>query len=203
MREFFKNYKVWLVTSLTLLVMIVAICISFSSNYHELEDFRTTDYENSEQKVMITELREENNELKTTNDSLNHTDEIEMIMREYVKIFYNTDGTESENEKAIKIRKYVTDTVYEQMFDENEAPVAETGEKITQSALVEKIVYQATDNKQAVGDATIKVTYIFPDDEKETKEILLQMEFQYDEEKSVWKISSVSSSNIKIRKVWG
>ena len=36
MKELMKNYKVWLTASLTLLIMLVAVCISFSGNYHEL-----------------------------------------------------------------------------------------------------------------------------------------------------------------------
>ena len=205
MREFIKNYKVWVTVSITLIIMLISICISFSGNYHELEDLRTTHYENSEQKQMITQLREENYDLKTENDSHNQANSIETIIREYVKVFFNTDGTESNNEKAIQIRKYVTEKIYEQMYDDKEKPATATNDAILQTGSVENITYQILDPSKAKGYATINVSYVFPDEDEETerKTIILQMDFQYDSENSIWKIESVESSIINLRKVWG
>ena len=53
MKELMKNYKVWLTASLTLLLMLVAVCISFSGNYHELESYREKEYNAAEQQKVI------------------------------------------------------------------------------------------------------------------------------------------------------
>ena len=109
MKELMKNYKVWLTASLTLLLMLVAVCISFSGNYHELESYREKEYNAAEQQKVISKLTEENTRLKTENTSVQSVDSLTEMIQEYIKSYYNTDGTESENEKALKVRKYVTD----------------------------------------------------------------------------------------------
>ena len=122
MKELMKNYKVWLTASLTLLIMLVAVCISFSGNYHELESYREKEYNAAEQQKVISKLTEENTRLKTENTSVQSADSLTEIIREYIKSYYNSDGTESENEKALKVRKYVTDELFEQMYDKTEKP---------------------------------------------------------------------------------
>ena len=56
MKELIKNHKVWLAASLTLLLMLVAVCISFSGNYHELESYREKEYNAAEQQKVISKL---------------------------------------------------------------------------------------------------------------------------------------------------
>ena len=63
MKELMKNYKVWLIASLTLLIMLAAVCISFSGNYHELEGYREKEYNAAEQQKVISKLTEENTRL--------------------------------------------------------------------------------------------------------------------------------------------
>ena len=115
MKELMKNYKVWLTASLTLLLMLVAVCISFSGNYHELESYREKEYNAAEQQKVISKLTEENTRLKTENTSVQSADSLTEIIQEYIKSYYNSDGTEPENEKALNVRKYVTDELFEQM----------------------------------------------------------------------------------------
>ena len=102
--------------------MLAAVCISFSGNYHELEVYREKEYNAAEQQKVISKLTEENTRLKTENTSIQSTDSLTEIIQEYIKSYYNSDGTESENEKALKVRKYVTDELFEQMYDKTEKP---------------------------------------------------------------------------------
>ena len=104
--------------------MLVAVCISFSGNYHELESYREKEYNAAEQQKVISKLTEENTRLKTENTSVQSVDSLTEMIQEYIKSYYNTDGTESENEKALKVRKYVTDELFEQMYDKTEKPEA-------------------------------------------------------------------------------
>lgn len=105
MKELMKNYKFWLIASLTLLIMLATVCISFSGNYHELEGYREKEYNAAEQQKVISKLTEENTRLKTENTSVQSADSLTEIIQEYIKSYYNSDGTESENEKALKVQK--------------------------------------------------------------------------------------------------
>ena len=93
MKELMKNYKVWLATSLTLLITIVAICISFTDNYHELEGYREKEYNTVEQQKVISKLTEENAKLKTVNTSVQSADSLMEMIQKYIKSYYNSDGT--------------------------------------------------------------------------------------------------------------
>ena len=142
MKELMKNYKVWFTASLTLLLMLVAVCISFSGNYHELESYREKEYNATEQQKVISKLTEENTRLKTENTSVQSADSLTEIIQEYIKSYYNSDGTEPENEKALNVRKYVTDELFEQMYDKTEKPESfAPNEQIRQTALIQDIVY--------------------------------------------------------------
>ena len=204
MKELMKNYKVWLIASLTLLIMLAAVCISFSGNYHELEGYREKEYNAAEQQKVISNLTEENTRLKTENTSIQSTDSLTEIIQEYIKSYYNTDGTESENEKALKVRKYVTDDLFEQMYDKTEKPESYApDELIRQTALIQDIVYEANRKYQALAYVTMEIRYEYPDGKKDTQNVLLRMEFKFDRDKSVWKLSGLSSSTIKLQRVWG
>ena len=199
-----KNYKVWLIASLTLLIMLAAVCISFSGNYHELEGYREKEYNAAEQQKVISNLTEENTRLKTENTSIQSTDSLTEIIQEYIKSYYNTDGTESENENALKVRKYVTDDLFEQMYDKTEKPESfAPNEQIRQTALIQDIVYEANRKYQALAYVTMEIRYEYPDGKKDTQNVLLRMEFKFDRDKSVWKLSGLSSSTIKLQRVWG
>ena len=204
MKELMKNYKVWLTASLTLLLMLVAVCISFSGNYHELESYREKEYNATEQQKIISKLTEENTRLKTENTSVQSVDSMTEMIQEYIKSYYNSDGTESENEKALKVRKYVTDELFEQMYDKTEKPESfAPNEQIRQTALVQDIVYEANRKYEALAYVTMDIRYEYPDGKKDTQNVLLRMEFQFDKDNSVWKLSGLSSSTIKLQRVWG
>ena len=204
MKELMKNYKVWLTASLTLLITLAAVCISFSGNYHELEGYREKEYNAAEQQKVISKLTEENTRLKTENTSIQSTDSLTEIIQEYIKSYYNSDGTESENEKALKVRKYVTDELFEQMYDKTEKPESfAPNEQIRQTALIQDIVYEANRKYQALAYVTMEIRYEYPDGKKDTQNVLLRMEFQFDKDNSVWKLSGLSSSTIKLQRVWG
>jgi len=204
MKELMKNYKVWLTASLTLLIMLDAVCISFSGNYHELESYREKEYNAAEQQKVISKLTEENTRLKTENTSVQSVDSLTEMIQEYIKSYYNTDGTESENEKALKVRKYVTDELFEQMYDKTEKPESfAPNEQIRQTALIQDIVYEANRKYQALAYVTMEIRYEYPDGKKDSQNVLLRMEFQFDKDNSVWKLSGLGSSGIKLQKVWG
>ena len=204
MKELIKNYKVWLIASFTLLIMLAAVCISFSGNYHELESYREKEYNAAEQQKVISKLAEENTRLKTENTSIQSTDSLTEIIQEYIKSYYNSDGTESENEKALKVRKYVTDELFEQMYDKSEKPESYApDELIRQTALIQDIVYEANRNYQALAYVTMEIRYEYPDGKKDSQNVLLRMEFQFDKDNSVWKLSGLSSSAIRLQRVWG
>ena len=184
--------------------MLGAVCISFSGNYHELEVYREKEYNAAEQQKVISKLTEENTRLKTENTSIQSADSLTEIIQEYIKSYYNSDGTESENEKALKVRKYVTDELFEQMYDKTEEPESYApDELIRQTALIQDIVYEANRKYQALAYVTMEIRYEYPDGKKDTQNVLLRMEFQFDKDDSVWKLSGLSSSTIKLQRVWG
>ena len=202
MKELMKNYKVWLIASLTLLIMLAAVCISFSGNYHELEGYREKEYNAAEQQKVISKLTEENTRLKTENTSIQSADSLTEMIQEYVKNYYNSDGTESENEKALKVRKYVTDELFEQMYDKTEKPESYApDELIRQTALIQDIVYEANRKYEALAYVTMEIRYEYR--KKDTQNVILRMEFQFDKDNSVWKLSGLSSSAIRLQRVWG
>ena len=184
--------------------MLVAVCISFSGNYHELESYREKEYNAAEQQKVISKLTEESTRLKTENIPVQSADSLTEIIQEYIKSYYNSDGTECENEKALKVRKYVTDELFEQMYDKTEKPESfAPNEQIRQTALIQDIVYEANRKYQALAYVTMEIRYEYPDGKKDTQNVLLRMEFKFDKDKSVWKLSGLSSSGIKLQKVWG
>lgn len=204
MKELMKNYKFWLIASLTLLIMLATVCISFSGNYHELEGYREKEYNAAEQQKVISKLTEENTRLKTENTSVQSADSLTEIIQEYIKSYYYSDSAESENEKALKVRKYVTDELFEQMYDKTEEPESYApDELIRQTALIQDIVYEANRNYQALAYVTMEIRYEYPDGKKDSQNVLLRMEFQFDKDNSVWKLSGLSSSAIRLQRVWG
>ena len=104
-----RNYKLWVILSVSFLSMFVAVCIYFSRLYAELEAYRSEEKNISDQKQVINTLTDENAKLKSEKLSARSSDEIPQIITAFTDGFYNDDGNSSENERVLKIRKYVTD----------------------------------------------------------------------------------------------
>ena len=49
--------------------------------------------------------------------------------------------------------------------------------------------------------ATVEVLFEFPDGSRDKQNIILQMEFEYDADASIWKISDIQSSAIKLQSI--
>lgn len=113
-----KDYRLWLIISVSILSMLVAVCIYFSGLYSELESYRNKELENSDQKQVISRLTEENALLKIEKNSSISSDEIPQIIKSFADGFYTTDGKDTENQKARRVKKYVTDELYRKMYDE-------------------------------------------------------------------------------------
>ena len=60
-----QNYKLWLIVSVTFLLMFVAVCIFSAKNFYELDAYRAEKSENINRKAIITRLTNENAELKS------------------------------------------------------------------------------------------------------------------------------------------
>ena len=90
------------------------------------------------------------------------------------------------------------------MYDKTEKPESfAPNEQIRQTALIQDIVYEANRKYQALAYVTMEIRYEYPDGKKDTQNVLLRMEFKFDKDKSVWKLSGLSSSTIKLQRVWG
>ena len=111
-----RNYKLWVILSVSFLSMFVAVCIYFSGLYAELEVYRSEEKNISDQKQVINTLTDENARLKSEKLSTRTSDEIPQIIKSFADGFYNDNGKSSENERVLKIRKYVTDEMYNKMY---------------------------------------------------------------------------------------
>ena len=204
MKELLTSFKFWLTASIIILITLIAICISFAGNYNELEALRQKDMDNTEQLKLINSLTSENESLKRKATSSDSLDQIDTVIREFIRDYFNTDGTESENEKALRVRKYVTDDLYKKMYDENEKPESTSPtEKIVTSCLVNDIVYQSKGSDSAEAYVETKMKYNYPDGSQDSYELLFQVQMSYDRSEMLWKISDASSSKTNLKKVWG
>lgn len=197
-----KNYKLWIILSVSFLLMFIAVCIYFSGLYSELESYREKEYDSSEQKQIITQLTDENRRLKSDQLSANNSENLSDIIKAFVDGYYTTDGNESENEKADKIRKYITDELYDKMYNKNEMEISfSPDEQIKQYASIKNCVYQSVNASKILAFATVEVLFEFPDGSRDEQSIILQMEFEYVANASVWKISDIQSSVVKLQKL--
>ena len=195
-----KNYKLWIILSVSFLLMFAAVCIYFSGLYSELESYREKEYRISEQKQVINQLTDENKRLKTEQLSANNSENLSDIIKAFVDGYYTTDGNESENEKADKIRKYIIDELYDKMYNKNEMEISfSPDEQIKQYASIKNCVYQSVNASKILAFATVEVIFEFPDGSRDKQSIILQMEFEYDANASVWKISDIQSSVVKLQ----
>lgn len=195
-----KNYKLWIILSVSFLLMFAAVCIYFSGLYSELESYREKEFSISEQKKVINQLTDENKRLKTEQLSANNSENLSDLITAFVDGYYTTDGNESENEKADKIRKYITDELYDKMYNKNEMEISfSPDEQIKQYASIKNCVYQSVNASKILAFATVEVLFELPDGSRDEQSIILQMEFEYDTNASVWKISDIQSSVVKLQ----
>ena len=197
-----KNYKLWIILSVSFLLMFIAVCIYFSGLYAELEGYREKEYDNSEQKQIITQFTDENRRLKLEQLSADKAENLSEIITAFVDGYYSSDGNESENDKISKIRKYITDDLYDKMYCKNEMEISfSPDEQIKQYASIKNCVYQSVNASKILAFATVEVLFEFPGGSRDEQSIILQMEFEYDADASVWKISDIQSSVVKLQKL--
>ena len=96
-----KNYKFWLIVSVTFLLMFVAVCIFSAKNFYELDAYRTEKAENINQKTIITRLTNENAELKSEKLAVQNSENLESIITDFIKTHYRSND-EIKQEVLIK-----------------------------------------------------------------------------------------------------
>ena len=96
-----KNYKFWLMVSVTFLLMFVAVCIFSAKNFYELDAYRTEKAENINQKTIITRLTNENAELKSEKLAVQGAENLESIVIEFIQTRYRSND-EIKQETLIK-----------------------------------------------------------------------------------------------------
>ena len=96
-----KNYKLWLIVSVTFLLMFVAVCISSAKNFYELDAYRAEKSENINQKTIITRLTNENAELKSEKLAVQSSENLESIVMDFIETHYRSND-EIKQETLIK-----------------------------------------------------------------------------------------------------
>lgn len=96
-----QNYKIWLIVSITFLLMFVAVCIFSAKNFYELDAYRTEKAENINQKTIITRLTNENTELKSEKLAVQGAENLESVIGDFIKTYYRSND-EIKQETLIK-----------------------------------------------------------------------------------------------------
>ena len=96
-----QNYKLWLIVSITFLLMFVAVCIFSAKNFYELDAYRAEKAENINQKTIITRLTNENAELKSEKLAVQGVENLESIIMNFIETHYRSND-EIRQEKLIK-----------------------------------------------------------------------------------------------------
>ena len=96
-----KNYKFWLIVSITFLLMFVVVCIFSSKNFYELDTYRTEKAENINQKTIITRLTNENTGLKSEKLAVQGAENLESIIIDFIETHYRSND-EIRQETLIK-----------------------------------------------------------------------------------------------------
>ena len=96
-----KNYKLWLIVSITFLLMFVVVCIFSAKNFYELDAYRTEKAENINQKTIITRLTNENAELKSEKLAVQSSENLESIVMDFIETHYRSND-EIKQETLIK-----------------------------------------------------------------------------------------------------
>ncbi len=197
-----KNYRLWLIISVLVSATLIALCIYFSGLYTELEVYRSEEKNISDQKQVINTLTDENTRLKSEKLSARSSDEIPQIITAFTNGFYNDNGKSSENERVLKIRKYVTDEMYSKMYSKNETEIIPPEESITQNIRIINSLYKIINTANATAFIEMEINHTFTNGDKDSQNVILQMELEYSEESGVWLISDLRSSKIKLEQVW-
>ncbi len=205
MKELIKNYKVWLFISILFLALLISVCIFSASNFYKLESYEKQEIENSNQKTEIVRLTSENLKLQSEIEAYVHSDEISNIIHDFVLNYYNnSDGMKTPNQKIESVKKYISEDIYQEIYDKNsDGEMIPKEDRIRQTANVRSSAYEIFDTNHATGYTVMDMTFIYPDYSKEETTVFLQMEFEFDKDKEIWKIIGLSSGNIKIKSVWG
>ena len=96
-----QNYKLWLIVSITFLLMFVAVSIFSAKNFYELDAYRTEKAENINQKTIITRLTNENAELKSEKLAVQSSENLESIVTDFIETHYRSND-EIKQEVLIK-----------------------------------------------------------------------------------------------------
>ena len=96
-----KNYTLWLIASITFLLMFVAVCIFSAKNFYELDAYRAEKAENINQKAIITRLTNENAELKSEKLAVQSSENLESIVMDFIETHYRSND-EIKQEVLIK-----------------------------------------------------------------------------------------------------
>ena len=96
-----QNYKLWLIVSITFLLMFVAVCIFSAENFYELDTYRAEKAENINQKAIITRLTNENAELKSEKLAVQCAENLESIIIDFIETHYRSND-EIRQEMLIK-----------------------------------------------------------------------------------------------------
>ena len=86
-----QNYKLWLIVSITFLLMFVAVCIFSAKNFYELDVYRAEKSENINQKTIITRLTNENAELKSEKLAVQGAENLESIVIDFIETHYRSN----------------------------------------------------------------------------------------------------------------
>ena len=96
-----KNYTLWLIASITFLLMFVAVCIFSAKNFYELDAYRAEKSENINRKAIITRLTNENAELKSEKLAVQSSENLESIVMDFIETHYRSND-EIKQETLIK-----------------------------------------------------------------------------------------------------
>ena len=96
-----QNYKLWLIVSVTFLLMFVAVCIFSAKNFYELDAYRAEKSENINRKAIITRLTNENAELKSEKLAVQSSENLESIVTDFIETHYRSND-EIKQETLIK-----------------------------------------------------------------------------------------------------
>ena len=86
-----QNYKLWLIVSVTFLLMFVAVCIFSAKNFYELDAYLTEKNENINQNTIITRLTNENAELKSEKLAVQGAENLESIVMDFIETHYRSN----------------------------------------------------------------------------------------------------------------
>ena len=224
MKKVFTSYQFWLILTILTVVTLIVVCITFAANYFELEAYRNSsnkDIQNTSVQTssilpqeVVSALKEQSTPSMTEQSveqlpiQPSEAGTLATIAKEFIDGFYFTDGSESNNEIAFRVEKYVTSKVFDELYDEMEEPISYAeDERIASAPNIKTTMYTiGKDNLTAISISLVDITHYYsargfrkPD----TGTILVMLDYEYDVSSKLWKISGVRTSNINMHDVWG